>query len=73
VQKKIQAEPGMPRRGKPIRQILIVLANLSWRMANPNLPPPIRAGWAMADDFNNKGKPVKQYEPYFTSTHLYEE
>jgi RHS repeat-associated protein len=23
--------------------------------------------------YNNKGKPVKQYEPYFSSTHLYEE
>ncbi|MCX9012795.1 MAG: hypothetical protein OIN66_16965 [Candidatus Methanoperedens sp.] len=23
--------------------------------------------------FNNKGKPVKQYEPFFSSTHLYEE
>lgn len=22
--------------------------------------------------YNNKGKPVKQYEPYFSSTHLYE-
>src|SRR5262249_25160249 len=22
--------------------------------------------------FNNKGKPVKQYEPFFSSTHLYE-
>lgn len=23
--------------------------------------------------FNNKGKPIKQYEPFFSSTHLYEE
>ena len=23
--------------------------------------------------FNNKGKPVRQYEPFFSSTHLYEE
>jgi RHS repeat-associated protein len=78
IQKKVQAESGAaPRRAADIQQpsgdirpgALIrdvngkpVLADTSHRC--------VGTGRTV---FNNKGKPVKQYEPFFSSTHLYEE
>src|SRR5262249_43493641 len=77
IQKKIQAEAGdapqrqadIPQSGGDIRPGALlpgvngdlVLANTSHRW--------VGTGRTV---FNNKGKPVKQYEPFFSSTHLYE-
>ena len=78
IQKKIQAEAGdAPERQPNLQQSggdvrpgalipdvngNLVLKNTSHRW--------VGAGRAV---FNNKGKPVKQYEPFFSSTHLYED
>lgn len=37
--------------------------------AVPAVPRWVGSGWTI---FNNKGKPVKQYEPFFTDTHEFE-
>ncbi len=74
IQNKIQAEPG----DAPLRA-----ANT----ANPEIPgtlilkdgkpvlAPANPRWVSKGRtvYNNKGKPIKQYEPFFSSTHLYEE
>jgi RHS repeat-associated protein len=74
VQKKIQAERGnapereantanLNRPGKLVVEngkIKLVLTDTRW----------VGNGRTI---FNNKGKPVKQYEPFFSSTHLYED
>jgi RHS repeat-associated protein len=78
IQKKIQAEAGdAPQRQAPVplptgdirpgdlardAQGELVQANTPRRW--------VGTGRTV---FNNKGKPVRQYEPFFSSTHLYEE
>jgi hypothetical protein len=78
IQKKVQAEGGdAPKRDAPVQlpsgdigpgalvreaQGNIVQANAAHRW--------VGTGRTVV---NNKGKPVKQYEPFFSSTHLYEE
>jgi RHS repeat-associated protein len=72
-QTKIQAEPGdAPQRAD--------------NRANPEIPgtlilddgkpvlAPANPRWVGKGRtvYNNKGKPIKQYEPFFSSTHLYE-
>lgn len=66
LQTKIQAEPGeAPRRdadGELIRendQLKLGYADSRWVGTGRKI-------------YNNKGKPVKQYEPFFSSTHQYE-
>ncbi len=77
IQRKEQAEPGLaPQRQPPVSlpsgdvgpgdlvrdgQGQIVQADTQTRW--------VGSGRTV---FNNKGKPVKQYEPFFSSTHLYE-
>jgi RHS repeat-associated protein len=64
VQTKIQAEPGLA----PVRDadgVLKCSQNLQ-----PTNPRWVGTGRTI---FNNKGKPVKQYEPFFSPTHLYED
>ncbi|UVO28155.1 SpvB/TcaC N-terminal domain-containing protein [Bradyrhizobium arachidis] len=77
IQKKIQAEPGdAPQRQPPVPlpsgdirpgdlvrdgQGKVVPANAPRRW--------VGSGRTV---FNNKGKPVKQYEPFFSATYLYE-
>ncbi|MEP0919547.1 FG-GAP-like repeat-containing protein [Leptolyngbya sp. DQ-M1] len=63
IQTKIQAEPGLaPRRDAD--GVLRCSENL--QETNPRW---VGTGRTI---FNNKGKPVKQYEPFFSPTHLYE-
>jgi RHS repeat-associated protein len=74
VQKKIQAEPGdAPQResnaAKPNRPGKLVLEDGKPKLV-PTDPRWVGNGRTV---FNNKGKPVKQYEPFFSSTHLYED
>ena len=69
IQKKAQAEPGpVPRRAADGR----VLHDACGRvlMTDEALAPRwIASGWTL---FNNKGKPVRQYEPFFSPTHGFE-
>ena len=68
IQKKIQAEQGkVPKRdgGK-----IIVKPDGQPEMVDNTKPSRwVGNGWII---FNNKGKPVRQYEPYFTDTFEYE-
>lgn len=68
IQKKIQAEPGpVPKRenGK-----IVVDANGQPVMTDYSVSPRwVGSGWTV---FNNKGKPVRQYEPFFTDRHQFE-
>jgi RHS repeat-associated protein len=77
LQRKIQAEAGdAPRRGPD------VLLPGGDRRPGPLLvdgngrpqPAPVTSRWVGSGRtvYNNKGKPVKQYEPFFSATHLYE-
>jgi RHS repeat-associated protein len=73
VQTKVQAEPGnAPQREsnaeKPDRPGQLILENGKPKLA-PTDPRWVGNGRTV---YNNKGKPVKQYEPFFSSTHLYE-
>ena len=70
IQKKIQAEPGPV----PIRDtstgLIITDANGQPEMTENSVSPRwVGSGWTI---FNNKGKPVCQYEPFFTDTHRFE-
>ena len=77
IQTKIQAEPGdAPQRGSDellpssdIKPGKLVLENGKLKQAHAD------HRWVGKGRtvYNNKGKPVKQYEPFFSSTHLFEE
>jgi RHS repeat-associated protein len=69
IQKKIQAEPGkVPRRDPGTGSI--VVGNGQPEMSTEDVSPRwVGSGWTV---FNNKGKPVRQYEPFFTDTHRFE-
>jgi hypothetical protein len=74
VQQKIQAEPGdAPQRSanaaNPNRPGDLILENGQPKLTATD-PRWVGNGRTI---FNNKGKPVKQYEPFFSSTHLYED
>lgn len=77
VQKKIQAEAGeAPQRQAPV---LLPTGDIRpgelVRNAQARLFPahtPYRWVGSGRTVFNNKGKPVRKYEPFFSSTHLYE-
>ncbi|WP_337287739.1 SpvB/TcaC N-terminal domain-containing protein [Candidatus Methylomirabilis sp.] len=68
IQKKIQAEPGpVPEwtNGK-----IVVGPDGQPEMTTTDASPRwVGSGWTV---FNNKGKPVRQYEPFFTDTHRFE-
>jgi RHS repeat-associated protein len=76
LQSKIQAEPG----DAPTRAANVVLPSgdvSPGALSLNNGEPALGAGnprWVGKGRtvYNNKGKPVKQYEPFFSSTHLYE-
>ena len=77
IQKKIQAEPG----DAPQREVNVPLPTGDIRpgssplmsTANQSRPTWRNVGRHRSHIFNNKGKPVRQYEPFFSATHLYEE
>lgn len=69
IQKKIKAEPGpVPQRDAGGK--LVVGAD-GQPATTPNDVSPrwVGSGWTK---FNNKGKPVRQYEPFFTDSHRFE-
>jgi RHS repeat-associated protein len=69
IQKKIQAEKGpVPRRDPATGRIIV--DNGQPVMTDRDVEPRwVGSGWTI---FNNKGKPVRQYEPFFTDTHAFE-
>jgi hypothetical protein len=69
MQKKIQAEPGpVPKRDPATGQIIVVDGQPE--MTTEDVQPRwVGSGWTV---FNNKGKPVRQFEPFFTDTHRFE-
>lgn len=69
IQKKIQAESGpAPRRDG---DGAVVLGADGHPLMTPDDVSPrwVGSGWTV---FNNKGKPVRQFEPFFTDTHRFE-
>jgi RHS repeat-associated protein len=69
IQKKIQAEAGpVPRRDADGK--IVLDANGQPEMTPGDSSPRwVGSGWTI---FNNKGKPFRQYEPFFTDTHRFE-
>jgi len=69
VQVKIQAEPGpAPKRG--VDGKVIVGADGRLQLTAIAVSPRwVGSGWTV---FNNKGLPVRQYEPFFSDSHWYE-
>ena len=69
IQKKIQAEPGpVPKRDEAGR--IVVGADGQPEMTDYSVEHRwMGTGWVV---FNNKGKPVRKFEPFFTDTHLFE-
>ncbi len=69
IQRKIQAEPGpVPKRDPATGRVIIVNSQPDMT-PNDVSPRWVGSGWIV---FNNKGKPVRQYEPFFTDTHHFE-
>ncbi len=69
IQKKIQAEPG-PGPMRDTNGKIVVGADGQPQMTKNDVRPRwVGSGWTV---FNNKGKPVRQYEPFFTDTHRFE-
>jgi RHS repeat-associated protein len=69
IQKKIQAEPG-PVPTRDAAGEIIVGPDGQPQMTPNNVSPRwVGSGWTV---FNNKGKPVRQYEPFFTDTPCFE-
>src|ERR1700680_5138652 len=69
IQKKSQAEPGPVPQRDPATGLLIVVNGLPKMTPNDVNPRWVGSGWMF---FNNKGKPVRKYEPFFTDTQAFE-
>jgi RHS repeat-associated protein len=69
IQKKIQAEPGPVPQRDANGKIIVGTDGQPQMTANEVSPRWVGSGWTV---FNNKGKPVRQYEPFFTDTHRFE-
>lgn len=65
IQKKIQAEPGPVPKRDPDGKIIVGANGQPEMTLNDVSPRWVGSGWTV---FNNKGKPVRQYEPFFTDT-----
>ncbi|MCL6542211.1 MAG: FG-GAP-like repeat-containing protein [Roseiflexus sp.] len=68
-QKKIQAEPGPVPQRDANGKIIVGADGQPVMTPNDVSPRWVGSGWTV---FNNKGKPVRQYEPFFTDTHRFE-
>jgi len=69
IQKKIQAERGRVPKRDANGKIIVGADGQPEMTANDVSPRWVGSGWTV---FNNKGKPVRQYEPFFTDTHRFE-
>src|SRR5207244_4681047 len=66
IQKKIQAEPGPAPHRDANGKIIVDADGQSVMTPNEVSPRWVGSGWTV---FNNKGKPVRQFEPFFSDTH----
>ncbi|MFN8471148.1 MAG: SpvB/TcaC N-terminal domain-containing protein [Anaerolineae bacterium] len=69
VQNKVQAEPGPVPLRQPDGTILVGADGLPEMTPQDVSPRWVGTGWTV---FNNKGMPVRKYEPFFTDTHRFE-
>jgi RHS repeat-associated protein len=69
IQKKIQAEPGPVPKRDGAGKIIVGGDRHPVMTADTVSPRWVGTGWTV---FNNKGKPVRQFEPFFTDTHRFE-
>ncbi len=69
IQKKVPAEPGPTPQRDANGKIIIGANGQPVMTANVASPRWVGSGWTV---FNNKGKPVRQYEPFFTDRHTHE-
>jgi RHS repeat-associated protein len=69
IQAKTQAEPGPVPRRDPATGQIVVVNGLPQPAANPADPRWVGSGWVI---YNNKGMPVRRFEPFFTDTERYE-
>lgn len=69
IQKKVQAEPGPVSQRDGNGAILVGPDSQPVLTTNEVNPRWVGSGWTI---FNNKGKPVRQYEPFFTDQHQFE-
>ena len=71
IMKKVQAEPGLAKK------VTIDPGGNTYSVTieDTSLPDPKQLRWIGSGRtiLNNKGNPVKQYEPYFSTTHHYED
>ncbi|TXH36059.1 MAG: toxin [Burkholderiaceae bacterium] len=66
IQKKIQAERGPVPQRDAAGKIIVGADGQPVMTPSDASPRWVGSGWTI---FNNKGKPVRQYEPFFTDTH----
>ena len=69
IQKKIPAEAGPSVQRDATGQVITGTDGQPIMTSGDVEPRWVGSGWTV---FNNKGKPVRQYEPYFTDTHRFE-
>ena len=69
IQKKIQAEPGPVPKRDPITGRAITVDGQPVMTTDDVSPRWVGSGWTV---FNNKGKPVRRFEPFFTDRHGFE-
>jgi RHS repeat-associated protein len=68
-QKKVQAEPGPVPQRDAEGHIIIGPDGTPVMTTTPTTLRWVGSGWTV---FNNKGKPVRKFEPFFTDTHRFE-
>lgn len=69
IQKKAQAEPGPVPQRDPDGNVIVGPTGQPLMTGNDVSPRWVGSGWTI---FNNKGKPVRKFEPFFTDTHRFE-
>jgi RHS repeat-associated protein len=67
VMKKVQAEPGIAK------QVVLSTDEATYTVSDVDTQDKLRWLGNGRTVFNNKGNPVKQYEPFFSVTHKYED
>lgn len=69
IQRKVPAEAGPVPQRDAVGGIVLGTDSLPIMTSTDAAPRWVGSGWTV---FNNKGKPVRRYEPFFTNTHGYE-
>jgi hypothetical protein len=70
IQRKIQAEPGPVPRRDDEGKVILGADGQPEMTADDFAPRWVGSGWTV---FNNKGNPVRQYEPFFSDTPRFEQ